>query len=125
LASRIQGATKYLKTNLLVTEATHRLLDESFARRRVCKVRVVNIAEPVCLYELDTGHPNWADLRGRYEQALGDFERREFRTSARTLGNLLAEHRDDGPSLILLSRAVNNMVEEPKNFDAVWQLPGK
>jgi adenylate cyclase len=127
LASRIQGATKYLKSKLLITEATHKQLDDSFPRRRLCKVNVINIAEPVCLYELAHDQRNWPDLKTRYEQALADFERREFRTSARTLGALLAvaEHRDDGPSLILLSRAVNNMVDEPADFDAVWQLPGK
>ncbi|MFL5244927.1 MAG: adenylate/guanylate cyclase domain-containing protein [Gemmataceae bacterium] len=127
MASRVEGATKYLKTRLLVTEATQKLLDDTFPSRRVCKVSVVNIAEPVYLYELAAGYPNWPDLKARYEQALQDFENREFRRSARALGALLAtpEYRDDGPAIVLLSRAVNFMVEEPENFDPVWQLPGK
>ena len=50
LASRVQGATKYLKCRLLITGATQAKLDQSFATRRLCRVRVVNIAEPVALY---------------------------------------------------------------------------
>jgi adenylate cyclase len=125
MASRVEGATKYLKTKLLVTEATHKLLDDSFPRRRVCKVNVVNIAEPVHLYDLAIDLADWADLKSRYEEALADFEKGEFRSSARILGKLRYDYPDDGPSLVLLSRAVNFMVEEPDNFDPVWQLPGK
>src|SRR4051812_38517110 len=44
LASRVQGATKYLKAPLLVTKATHARLEGAMLARRVCGVRVVNIA---------------------------------------------------------------------------------
>src|SRR5262249_49932542 len=43
LASRVQGATKYLKTPLLITGATRATLGEEFAVRRLCDVKVVNI----------------------------------------------------------------------------------
>ena len=46
------GSTKYLKARLLITEATQAHLDKSFATRRICQVRVVNIAQPVTLFEL-------------------------------------------------------------------------
>src|SRR5262249_14941830 len=52
LASRVQGATKYLKNRLLVTGATYHRLGGDVPGRRLCRVRVVNIAEPVDLYEL-------------------------------------------------------------------------
>ena len=47
LASRVQGATKYLKARLLVTGATRAVLGTAFAARKLCSVHVVNIAEPV------------------------------------------------------------------------------
>jgi hypothetical protein len=34
-------------------------------------------------------------------------------------------HPGDGPSLVLLARAVQTLVEDPKDFDPVWVLPGK
>src|SRR5437762_9902858 len=52
LASRVQGATKHMKAGLLITEATRALLDDGYATRRLCQVRVVNIEQPVTLFEL-------------------------------------------------------------------------
>ena len=126
LASRVQGATKYLKTKVLITGTTQARLDPSFLTRRLCQVRVVNIAEPVDLYELlPEGHPGLPRVKEDYEQALAEFERKNFLIAARALGNLRGEYPDDGPALVLLSRAVNCMVDEPDPFDPVWELPGK
>jgi adenylate cyclase len=125
LASRVQGVTKYLKARLLVTGATHALLGPEFAARRFGLVRMVNIAEPADLYELTPpDHPNWGDLRRGYELALAEFERGEFRRSAQLLGNLLLDHPDDGPSLVLMSRVVACLIE-PGSFDPVFVPPGK
>src|SRR5262249_45945435 len=108
------------------TGATQAQLDAGFTSRRLCKVRVVNIAEPVDLYELAAeSRPNWAEARREYEKALAEFEQENFRTAARILGNWRADHGDDGPALLLLFRAAQCMVEQPTPFDPVWQLPGK
>ena len=126
IASRVQGATKYFKTKLVITGTTQAQLDASFPTRRLCKVAVVNIAEPVDLYELASpGQVVWPYFKAAYEQALTAFKGKNFGNAIRILGNLLAERPDDGPSLILLSRAVNCMVEEGAEFDPVWKLPGK
>jgi adenylate cyclase len=126
LASRVQGATKHLKCPLLITGTTEAKLDDTFARRRLGRVRVVNIEAPVDLYELAApDRPRWALARAEYEQALVEFERKQFRESALRLATLRRELPDDGPALVLLSRAVNCMVEEPASFDPVWVLPSK
>jgi adenylate cyclase len=128
LASRVQGANKYLRTRLLVTEATRRRLDAGFAARRLCQVRVINIDAPVALFELNRpGQTAWEDLREKYERALGHFDAGEFRETARILGGLLADplYRDDGPSLVLMQRAVTALVGTDPAFSPVWTLPGK
>ncbi len=126
LASRVQGATKYLKTNLLVTGSTRARLDSNFATRLLCRVAVVNIAEPVDLYELvPVDRPRWEELRRGYEQALALFDKKEFRSATQRLGNLLVDFPDDGPSLLLLSRAVDHLVKDSEDFDPVWRLSGK
>jgi adenylate cyclase len=126
LANRVQGATKYLKLPLLVTEATRAWLDESCAARLLGQVRVVNIKEPVTLYELcPAATEGWLNLKQGYEYALHEFTQGQFRQACRILGPLVMEHRDDGPSLLLLSRAVACLVEEPDSFDPVMVLPGK
>src|SRR5262249_20861917 len=99
---------------------------EGFASRRVCHARVVNIAEPVDLYEVAAqGLPGWAGLCALYEEALGQFERREFAQAMRLLFKLLNEHPDDGPALALMSRAIDQREEDRDASDPVWELPGK
>jgi hypothetical protein len=41
------------------------------------------------------------------------------------LGNVLVEYPNDGPSLVLMSRAVESMLTDGAAFDPVWTLPGK
>ena len=52
LASRVEGATKQFHIPALITGSTRALLGDSFATRRLCKVRVGGIAGAVDLYEL-------------------------------------------------------------------------
>jgi len=131
LASRVQGATKYLKCPLLVTGATRLRLsesrpDENFALRRLCTVRVLHIVEPVELYELAAWQsPGWPEARVEYEKALEAFEDKNFHLAARILGDWRLAQPNDGPALVLLGRAVNSMIDEPTLFDPVWVLPGK
>jgi adenylate cyclase len=126
LASRVEGATKHLRTRLLITGGTRDRLDEGFAARRLCRVRVVNIAEPVDLYELAPPEdPRWTNLKSGYDQALEAFERGEFRRAAQIVGNLLHEYPDDGPALILLSRSASALIDDSAAFDPIWELPGK
>jgi adenylate cyclase len=123
LASRVQGTTKFLKTSLLITEATKSRLGDKLPTRRLCQVRVVNIEQPVALYELarpDTA--GWTDLRRDYEQALDDFTRGNFRQACQILGRVILDHPNDGPSLILLARSVECLVEKPNPFDGVMVL---
>jgi adenylate cyclase len=128
LASRVDGATRYFKVPMLITEAVRNQLDDTFLTRRLSALEVVNIADPVTVYQLTSpGHEGWATLKEAYEQALAHFENKEFRAAARILGALLAQpsSRDDGPSLVLMQRAVTCLVDEPKQFTPVWKLPDK
>lgn len=125
LASRVQGANKFLKTLLLITEATHAQLDPAFAQRRLCTVRVVNIKEPVQLYELvGAGTPAWQNLKSQYEEALGHFEAGNHPQAVGILGNLVTQNIDDGPTRVLLARVVEALGNE-SHRDTVWELPGK
>lgn len=126
LASRVEGATKYLRVPAIVTGATQAGLGGCLPTRRLCTVRVVNIAEPVELYELGSGDdPSRTSLFKRYEEALEAFEQARYTIAAQQLGEILAETPGDGPSLVLLSRAVDCMIREPVDFSPVWELPGK
>lgn len=125
LSSRVQGATKYLRTGILITEQTRQRLPDTAATRRLCSVHVVNIAEPVMLYELQAApDQGWPDLRHRYEEALAEFEQQHFNRAMVMLCELLTQYPGDGPSLVLLARLVP-LLDRPAQFNPVWELPGK
>ena len=52
VASRVQGATKYLGADCLITGETLAKLPPGAAVRRLARVRVVNIEHPIDLYEI-------------------------------------------------------------------------
>lgn len=126
VASRVQGTTKYLQTPLLITGSTQSQLEPGFCTRRICQARMVNIEEPVHLFELaGDANDTWTDLQARYEQALDHLERGQLREASRILGNLLMDFPEDGPTLVLMSRAVSSLVDGGEPCQPVWETPGK
>ncbi|HEX4130678.1 MAG TPA: adenylate/guanylate cyclase domain-containing protein [Pirellulales bacterium] len=128
LASRVEGATKYLKIDLLITAATRAQLPASFATRRLGSVRVVNIAEPVELFELCEPGESWDRLRDEYEQALALFDAGQNAVAAEMLTASLVHHPSDGPTHLLLARCGECAPgDNPGEIRAskVWILPGK
>ncbi len=124
LASRVQGLTKYLKCRLLVTAATRRTLGDEFITRRVVKTRVVNIREPVDLFEVRHGSPVDEAFFAQSEAALDKLEHGDFVSAARVAGTVLQDHAGDGPMLLVLSRAATQLVQGG-DFDTIWEPPGK
>jgi hypothetical protein len=126
LASRAQGATKYLKARLITTDATLSRLGSEFEARKLCTVRVVNIREPVELFELaPLGDADFSAIQQDYDKALLEFEHGRFKETVRLLGRVLSERPEDGPAQVLMSRAIRRLTEEPASFDSVWELPGE
>jgi adenylate cyclase len=124
LGSRVQGATKYLRSNLLVTQSTRTRFPECDDFRRLCKIRVININEPVELFDLPIeADASWRSLKASYESALAAFEAHDYRGAMRRLIECLEIVPDDGPSILLLSRSVTALGETPS--DDAWVLPGK
>jgi adenylate cyclase len=127
LASRVQGAAKYFKCNVLITgETRDQLLEGEFLTRRLGQVRVVNINASVTLHQLM--EPNWEPAhraKEAYEHALDRFEKGDFTMAARVLGNWRGLCPEDEPVLVLLFRAVRAMVEGVAPNHPVWELKEK
>ncbi len=126
LASRVQSATKFLQSDILITGETRRRIGDALPTRRLSKVRVRNIRTPVDLCELFSESDGIiVDLRESYEEALEHFEREDFRGAMEILGPLVAFHPDDGPSMLLMNRIIESRmrVERGETNDAVWTLP--
>jgi adenylate cyclase len=130
LASRVEGATKHFGVPLLITGTTQSKLGSAFATRRLCKVRVVGIHEPVDLYELcaETAAPEWAARRDMYEGALAHYEAGHWVNTCRGLYPLMSASHEEGvdlPSLTILTRAVEALRAPPEHFDGVIDLTSK
>ena len=126
LASRVQGATKYLGVSVIATEDTYKQLRSRPISRRLCSVRVVNIEQPVLLYELRPDDTLEAkQLCERYEEALALYEKEKLPQAIQILSEIMGKWPDDGPSLLLLSRSVASLMNREVSFDPVFELPGK
>lgn len=129
LANRVEGATKHLRIPALITGATRQQLGDTFATRRLCQARVVGIPQPVDLYELhaEKAETGWLERRDGYEQALAQFEAREWAKTLQTLRGLIAGQQGqyDVPSLDLAIRSLECLKNPPDNFSPVLDLKSK
>jgi adenylate cyclase len=126
LASRVEGATKHWRVDLLATAATVRELSPDVPRRRLGTVRVINIEEPVDLFQIvGPSYPNWEHLREEYEKALADFEAGAFEKACAVLTSLIGLYPDDAPSKLLLARAGKCLANPTEGFSPVWELTSK
>jgi adenylate cyclase len=136
VASRVQGATKYLHCPLLATAQTRDLLGDQlvlrpaqaegsgFIARRVVRTRLVNIPEPIDLYELaPASGPDAANFFIASEIALGALESGDFEDAICLAGELIRKYPGDGPLRLILARAA--AVLAGGTFDPVWEPPGK
>jgi len=126
LASRVQGANKYLRTDMLITENTRLRLGKDFSTRRIRKVRVVNIGAPIDLFEVwTTAEPERERIARMYEGALALLEQGDYRLAARKAAELVQNVESEGPSLMLASQALQFATNPDLVFSPEWTLPGK
>jgi len=124
IASRVQGATKYLRSPVLVTQSTYSRIDKTLRGRRICSVRVQNINEPVQLYELAPCSSDKPMFQCEmYEDALKAFEVEELSEALSILAKLLTQDPNDGPAKLLMMRVIQTQLGG--TFDPIWTLPGK
>ena len=130
LASRIEGATKVMGVPILISGFTKRMLGGAFATRRLRKIRVVGINEPVDIYQLhaEVSSIEWRSDADVYESALKHYEAREFGPACRDLYPLIANQNEnyDTASLSLMAKAIEYLRKEPlASFNGVEELESK
>ena len=76
------------------------------------KTRVVNIQEPVDLFEVNRAGGAAAEFSIPF-------------VAARRSGALLPAHPGDGPLMLVLSCASQLLMQGGAGFDPVWEPPGK
>lgn len=127
LGSRLQGLTKQWNVCCIMDEATERDLSNQFLRRRLCTAQVVGMDGATPIFELMPENDSYhLDLVHAYTNALDLFESGKHpREAAQAFGKLAKEYPEDGPSLIMLVRAVNELAQPSSPFNPVWSALSK
>ena len=131
VASRIQDATKKLGLPLLITDSTRACLPAEFLTRRIGRVVLPGVAQPVVAYELFGRHESaeWVRLRDTYEAALGFFEAGQWARTCQALTPLLDAGGErpvyDWPTLKLMRRAWDCLETRPDPFEAIIEVSSK
>ncbi len=130
LASRIEGATKVMGVPILISGFTKQLVGSAFATRKLRKIRVIGINEPVDIYQLhaEVSSIEWRSDADIYESALKHYEAREFGPACRDLYPLIANHNEnyDTASLSLMAKSIEYLRKPPLlSFNGVEDLESK
>jgi adenylate cyclase len=131
VASRVQDATKRLKLPLLITESTRACLPAEFFTRRIGRIVLPGVAQPVVAFELSGRHGSaeWIRLRDTYEAALALFEAGQWARACQALTPLLDANGEkpvyDWPTLRLMRRAWDCLETRPDPFDPIIEVSSK
>ena len=130
LAARLEGVNKQYGTFILTSEATLRETGEHLLHRKLDRVRVVGINEPVRLCEL-IDMAALADETDKkrvsvFHEALEKFEERSWKPAAEGFREVLSIKSDDHPSKIYFDRCKNFIKTPPQDsWDGVYNLTSK
>jgi adenylate cyclase len=130
LAARLEGVNKQYGTWVLMSQATYEETDNKFEVRKLDRVRVVGVSEPVRLYELmdERGALDapTRNLRDGYAEAHDLFENREWEEAQKRFAELAEEFPEDGPVKYYLERCKTFVKRPPaENWDGVFNLTRK
>lgn len=130
LAARLEGVNKQFNSWILTTDATVKEAGPEFLVRKMARVRVVGIFEPVRLYEvLDFSSDAPEKLKTTVElfhQALEVFEAKDWTEAGKLFLKVLSHDPEDGPSQSYLARLDGFRKKPPaKDWDGVFNLTEK
>jgi adenylate cyclase len=129
-ASRLESLNKYLGTQVLISEAVRKQLEDKFLTRRLGEFRVagkthsVVIHELLCRCEAQKEEKVWIDA---FEAGLESFRAREFSEAAAMMNRTHSlRGKLDGPSAFYLRKiAALDGRENKGNWDGIIELSEK
>jgi adenylate cyclase len=130
LAARLEGVNKQYGTWILASDDTVRETGNHLLTRKLDRVRVVGINEPVRLHELvdtmEQASEEQHKLVKVYHEALDIFENRNWKQAAAGFKASLGISAEDSPSKIYLDRCETYIKKPPADdWDGVYNLTQK
>ncbi|TFG58828.1 MAG: adenylate/guanylate cyclase domain-containing protein, partial [Spirochaetales bacterium] len=130
LAARLEGVNKQYGTWLLISEAVYDNGGKDFVTRRLDRVRVVGIHQPVRLYELyetpGQVSSEEKEMIDSFHKGQELFEAKDWSGAERFFEKALTLVPDDGPSTTFLKRCQEYKLKAPpEGWDGVFNLTSK
>ncbi len=130
LASRLEGVNKQYGTWILTSDATQASLGDDFLTRKLDRVRVVGITQPVRLFELieEKGKAEKAVVQAVeiFHRGLEQFEQKDWARARATFEEALRVLPNDGPAQRYVKSCQDFLVKPPAaNWDGVFNLTTK
>jgi class 3 adenylate cyclase len=123
LAARLEGVNKMFGTWILISENIRREIGDAFLCRKLDRVRVAGISEPVRIYELleftENATAEQKAMVEAFHAALDLFEKREWKAAETAFQT--AHAAGDTPSRVYLDRcSLYLMSPPPEQWDGVF-----
>ncbi|UCF97357.1 MAG: CHASE2 domain-containing protein [Spirochaetaceae bacterium] len=130
LASRLEGVNKQYGTWTIISEETYNTGGKDFTVRKMDRVRVVNIKEPVRLYELidekSSTDTNTVEAVELFHKGLELFETRQWDAAIAEFRKAQNARPGDGPSEVFIKRCQGFQKKPPPaSWDGVFNLSMK
>lgn len=130
LASRLEGASKYYDTLILIGQRTAELAKNDVEVREIDLLRVKGKKEPVVVFELLARKGQLDDKKRRvidvYLEGLTAYKMRNFSAACTRFSEAVALDPSDGPSRVYLERSTNyRQMPPPAEWDGVYEMTSK
>jgi len=126
LAARLEGVNKFYKTKILISENTREKIGDEFLLRRLDKIRVVGIQNPIRIYELLKLNSEVIkedlDMLTVWDKAMSHYENEEFKEAIELFKSL---NRDENVIELFIKRCEECLLNKPSNWDGVFNLQQK
>jgi adenylate cyclase len=131
LASRLEGATKYYGTKILISEMTFAKLTTNRVVRLLDVIRVKGKEKPISVYEVLDFHneesfPNMPAVLKLFEKAYSHHAKRDWGQALKAFQEVLRLNPNDIPSKLYLDRCRHYYANPPgEDWSGVWTLTSK
>jgi TolA-binding protein len=130
LAARLEGVNKQYGTWILAAESTIKETGGKLLTRRLDKIRVVGISEPVRIYEIietaDAAPSSLLELTDLFAKAIGIFEARDWKNAETAFRQIVNKFPTDGPTRLYLDRASHYQQSPPiDRWDGAFNIKEK
>ena len=128
LAQRLENATKFYGTRILISDITAQRLKTQHVMREIDLIRLRGKTDPVSVLEILDSHnaedfPNMAEVIQAFADGLEAYRVHDWARAERRFVTALEANPRDTPSLLYLERCRNFLkAPPPPNWDGVWEI---